>query len=110
MKCPDCHAEPGKPHQDGCDIARCTICGKQRITCEHGTSNVGWGEFWSGQIVRPSQQKPTPIIECDICYGLFYETRKVEHAMWHKYAASPMAHGMYLAAKMAEGTASPDGW
>jgi hypothetical protein len=46
--CPDCHVTPGQPHDDGCDNARCTACGKQRITCTHGASDTGWGQIWNG--------------------------------------------------------------
>jgi hypothetical protein len=46
--CGDCGTRPGQPHEDGCDVARCTVCGWQRIGCEHGTSDAGWGEVWSG--------------------------------------------------------------
>lgn len=98
MKCPDCKATPGTPHEDGCDVARCTVCGKQRITCEHSNKDVGWGEVWTGTVVRPSQQKPTPMVECDMCYALIYETRADDHAFWHRIAASPLAHAMYLTA------------
>lgn len=42
--CHDCGVEPGQPHIDGCDVARCTVCGKQRITCDHRDSEVGWGQ------------------------------------------------------------------
>ncbi|MEU4511749.1 hypothetical protein AB0G05_19835 [Nonomuraea wenchangensis] len=31
--CPDCAAEPGQPHQLGCDVARCPVCGVQRLSC-----------------------------------------------------------------------------
>lgn len=46
--CPDCHVPPGQPHDDGCDTARCTSCGEQRITCKHGGSDIGWGQIWNG--------------------------------------------------------------
>lgn len=46
--CPDCWAEPGSPHVDGCDVARCTECGYQRISCKHEDSDVGWGSIWTG--------------------------------------------------------------
>lgn len=47
-ECRDCGVAPGKPHQNGCDVARCTVCGEQRITCSHSSSPVGWGQVWTG--------------------------------------------------------------
>ena len=47
--CGDCAVEPGQPHQDGCDVARCTVCGWQRISCDHGSSDAGWGHIWTGR-------------------------------------------------------------
>jgi hypothetical protein len=34
MQCPDCHVQPGHPHDLGCDMARCPACGIQRIQCD----------------------------------------------------------------------------
>lgn len=48
-KCPDCQVEPGRSHEDGCDVARCTDCGWQRIGCLHVTTPIGWGEVWTGR-------------------------------------------------------------
>jgi hypothetical protein len=45
--CRDCHARPGQPHTDGCDVARCTVCGERRITCRHEGSEVGWGQVYT---------------------------------------------------------------
>ncbi|MFI7468179.1 hypothetical protein [Nonomuraea sp. NPDC049646] len=37
QRCPDCHVQPGRPHDLGCDVARCPACGIQLIQCEaHG--------------------------------------------------------------------------
>lgn len=47
--CRDCWAEVGSPHEDGCDVARCTECGFQRISCDHEDSDVGWGQIWTGK-------------------------------------------------------------
>lgn len=47
--CHDCGVQPGFAHTDGCDVARCTVCGFQRIGCEHGNKNVGWGQVWTGR-------------------------------------------------------------
>lgn len=55
--CPDCHVPPGQPHNDGCDVAHCTECGRQRITCKHGSSDAGWGQIWGG----PTATVCTPI-------------------------------------------------
>ena len=47
--CPDCAVDPGELHDDGCDVARCTVCGFQRISCDHEDTDVGWGQVWTGQ-------------------------------------------------------------
>lgn len=47
--CPDCGAAAGQSHIDGCDVARCVACGRQRIGCDHGNSDIGWGHIWTGR-------------------------------------------------------------
>jgi hypothetical protein len=32
-RCHDCGANPGEPHADGCDVARCLVTGRQRLSC-----------------------------------------------------------------------------
>lgn len=54
-RCHDCNVWPGTPHIDGCDTARCTECGWQRISCEHADSDIGWGATWTGK--WPGQQE-----------------------------------------------------
>jgi hypothetical protein len=45
--CPDCSVKPGKPHKPGCDVARCTNCGGQAISCDC-PNDVGAGDVWNG--------------------------------------------------------------
>lgn len=47
--CYDCGVAPDAPHIDGCDVARCTLCGWQRISCGHFARDVGWGAVWTGE-------------------------------------------------------------
>jgi Zn finger protein HypA/HybF involved in hydrogenase expression len=35
-ECPDCGAERGEIHKNGCDVEQCPVCGSQLISCEHG--------------------------------------------------------------------------
>lgn len=32
--CPDCRCAAGAPHEDGCAVERCVLCGGQAITCD----------------------------------------------------------------------------
>lgn len=55
-KCPDCGVSPGDPHDDGCDVARCTNCGTQAISCDcdrddpviSGMPRDRWTGEWPG--------------------------------------------------------------
>lgn len=48
-KCHDCAASPGERHMEGCDVARCTSCGGQRLACdcEDGEPDI-WDGMWPG--------------------------------------------------------------
>ena len=47
-KCPDCAVEPGQPHQKGCDIERCSVCGLQRIAYCHEADHDPLFSRWTG--------------------------------------------------------------
>jgi hypothetical protein len=51
--CPDCGVAPGVEHEDGCDVARCTRTGNQRLICggHEGTVFEGMDcgrDVWTG--------------------------------------------------------------
>ena len=48
--CHDCGAEPGQPHADGCDTARCLQTGRQRLACtaRHDCGSDVWTGEWPG--------------------------------------------------------------
>jgi hypothetical protein len=49
--CPDCGAEPGTPHVDGCDVEICSECAGQRLQCDcllHDKSFARWTGLWPG--------------------------------------------------------------
>lgn len=51
--CPDCGAEPGKVHKDNCDVERCSVCGMQKIQCDHEGHDKAfarWTGFWPGSV------------------------------------------------------------
>jgi hypothetical protein len=47
--CPDCGVAVGIVHQEGCDVARCTKCGEQRLgcSCKRGSGDI-WTGLWPG--------------------------------------------------------------
>lgn len=49
--CQDCGAQPGQPHADGCDTARCLQTGMQRLSCtmRHNCGDDIWAGQWPGE-------------------------------------------------------------
>jgi hypothetical protein len=51
-KCHDCDAKPGEPHDAGCDVERCSVCGGQRLQCHcrgHDKAFARWTGIWPGK-------------------------------------------------------------
>ena len=48
-RCNDCDVLPGERHHEGCDVARCTVCGGQRLGCPclDGSTDT-WTGLWPG--------------------------------------------------------------
>jgi len=55
--CPDCAAKPGREHLPGCDVERCSVCGRQAISCgacgeerpgEFDPAFSRWTGLWPG--------------------------------------------------------------
>lgn len=48
--CADCGVTPGRPHDDGCDVARCLVTGLQRLACgeSHDCGQQVWTGRWPG--------------------------------------------------------------
>ncbi len=47
--CHDCGAAVGETHDGDCDVARCPVCGRQRLSCEHSDLDVNkWTGTWPG--------------------------------------------------------------
>ena len=49
-KCHDCGVKAGKQHENGCDVARCTDCGGQHLSCDCADDeNMDvWTGLWPG--------------------------------------------------------------
>ncbi len=55
--CPDCGVEPGQKHVECCDVARCSTCGGQRLSCSCEEENEDvWTGIWPGTLEALEQK------------------------------------------------------
>ena len=78
--CPACGSLAGEPHNENCDIERCSVCSKQRVTCEcldHNPMHAVWTGSWP---LRTNVELSTQLgastrvnVQPGLCYQNSYE-------------------------------------
>ena len=74
--CPDCGSLAGEPHNENCDIERCSECFKQRVTCEcagHNPLHSCWTGSWplrkNFELSRQLAESTKVNVQPGVCYN-----------------------------------------
>ena len=74
--CPDCDSLAGEPHNEGCDIERCSQCFRQRVICEcldHNPIHAVWTGSWplkkNVELSKQLRSNGKVEIETSYCYN-----------------------------------------
>lgn len=58
--CPDCDVAIGQEHERGCDVARCLVCGIQRLICREHVDQPPF-DVWTGELPDLLTPDPQPV-------------------------------------------------
>lgn len=78
--CHDCGVKPGKLHENGCDVERCSVCGGQRLgdDCKgHDKAFSRWTGIWPGH--AESELLGINLNEFDVKYSEIFFIKPKKH-------------------------------
>lgn len=102
QKCHDCGARMGEVHKEGCDMARCPVCGHQDVSCD-----------CTKESKQHAHYKPfiETVVTCPICGDVYPDMFGVEDEEWQKYVPPELQHSVickYCYKQLKK--RMPDGW
>ena len=97
--CSDCGVAPGSPHEDGCGVERCSVCGGLRFQCDcknHDKEFARWTGIWPGK--AEADYLGVDLNEFGVRFGniFFIKPSIKERVTWHKVGVSKYIKGVEL--------------